>query len=167
MDSFKILLVMIFQTVGVLSTLNCPLNETEWKVKSKAKVCQGSDVYHCLVVEDGKARTEKCKEKTLIMNGYCPIFTYDDYIHWKICNKTGCPNKHFPSDEVYKFPVCFNIESEGKDFLGRLESRQDNTLPLKIGIPVGIIAALVVAAIIVIVVMKKRRYTPTCEYFIS
>ncbi|XP_061190023.1 uncharacterized protein LOC133197854 [Saccostrea echinata] len=143
---------------GVLSRVDCPSNETEWKTRSKTRTCQGSDVYHCLVMEDGKTREEKCIEKTLILNGHCPIFTYDYYLHWKACNKTGCPSVPYRSDEVYKFPVCFDIEREEMGFTGSQKPRsKDNTLVLKIGISLGIIAALLVISIVIIVVIKRRR----------
>ncbi|XP_062617163.1 uncharacterized protein LOC134278880 [Saccostrea cucullata] len=163
MDILTFLLIMISFTVGDLSTIICPLNETEWNVRSKTKVCQGKDDYHCLVMEDGKTREEKCIERTLIMNGNCPIFTNDYYLHWRTCNKTGCPSIPYRSDEVYNFPVCFEIESEENNLHWSQQSRsKDDAFALKIGLPLGLIPAVLVISIVVILIIKKRRQTLKC-----
>lgn len=36
------------------------------------------------------------------ISGNCPFLTAEGYLHWDSCNKTGCPNSSFVSNEVYK-----------------------------------------------------------------
>ncbi|XP_065934603.1 uncharacterized protein [Magallana gigas] len=85
----------------------CPFNESEWKEAADKMFCQGSDSYHCFLAEDGVSVKESCIEKTLILNGHCPFFTDEGYLHWAPCNGTACPNSSYRSDEVYKYRVCF------------------------------------------------------------
>lgn len=85
----------------------CPFNESEWKEAADKMFCQGSDSYHCFLAEDGVSVKESCIEKTLILEGYCPVFTDEGYLHWAPCNSTACPNSSYRSDEVYKYRICF------------------------------------------------------------
>lgn len=85
----------------------CPFNESEWNERAAEMLCQGSDSYHCFLAEDGVSVKESCIERTLILNGYCPLFTDEGYLHWMPCNGTSCPNSSYRSNEVYKYRVCF------------------------------------------------------------
>lgn len=85
----------------------CPFNESEWNERADIMFCQGSDSYHCFLAEDGVSVKESCIERTLILNGFCPVFTDEGYLHWTPCNGTACPNSSYRSDEVHKYRVCF------------------------------------------------------------
>nr|XP_022305922.1 uncharacterized protein LOC111112612 isoform X4 [Crassostrea virginica] len=102
---------------------DCPRNETEWKEASNRLNCT-SDVlstenkYHCLPAENLTTLLEFCYNRTRInvVKGHCVVLvekqerkpilnTYD-------CGrfKEGCPNNWYLSDEIYKFPLCLEIE---------------------------------------------------------
>ncbi|XP_062602011.1 uncharacterized protein LOC134263654 [Saccostrea cucullata] len=152
-------LILILNTVGVLSTIRCPTNETEWNTRSKNKTCKTSGVYHCLLVEVRKTRKEKCIERTTKLNEYCPIFTHDFHLHWKICNTTNCPKNPFKSDEVYKYPVCFgNIENE-KETENEKARSKNKVFPFVISIPLGIVILVAVIVVIACKIYKGRQRT--------
>nr|XP_022305989.1 uncharacterized protein LOC111112631 isoform X1 [Crassostrea virginica] len=102
---------------------DCPRNETEWQKASNRLNCT-SDVlstmnkYHCLPADNLTTLLEFCYNRTRInvVKGHCVVLvekkerkhilnTYD-------CGrfKEGCPNNWYLSDEIYKFPLCLELE---------------------------------------------------------
>lgn len=106
----------------------CPYNESEWKERAAEMFCQGSDSYHCFLAKDGNSVKESCTEKTLILHGFCPIFTDKGYVAWSPCNGTACPNSSYRSDEVYKHQICFgkNGNPITKDSNSELKDEKDS-----------------------------------------
>lgn len=83
----------------------CPVTKETWEARAEAKKadCGGQSVYHCLADSEGR-KWEKCVEKALIKEGFCPIFSRKGFIDWKSCNISAptCPNSSYVSNEVYK-----------------------------------------------------------------
>lgn len=122
----------------------CPFNESEWKERASEMFCQGSDSYHCFLAEDGVSVKESCIEKTLILDGFCPIFTDEGYLHWSPCNGTACPNSSYRSDEAYKYQICFQKKMNANHVTGDSDQSGEGTsdasnLGLIIGIVIGVI----------------------------
>lgn len=132
----------------------CPFNESEWKEAADKMFCQGSDSYHCFLAEDGVSVKESCIEKTLILNGQCPIFTDEGYLHWAPCNGTACPNSSYRSDEVYKYRVCFgNTDSpmiKDSELSDDIDDSNASTYAI-----VGVVSLAVVVAVILVIYFKS------------
>lgn len=132
----------------------CPFNESEWKEAADKMFCQGSDSYHCFLTEDGVSVKESCIEKTLILNGQCPIFTDEGYLHWAPCNGTACPNSSYRSDEVYKYRVCFgNTDSpmiKDSELSDDIDDSNASTYAI-----VGVVSLAVVVAVILVIYFKS------------
>lgn len=132
----------------------CPFNESEWKEAADKMFCQGSDSYHCFLTEDGVSVKESCIEKTLILNGQCPIFTDEGYLHWAPCNGTACPNSSYRSDEVYKYRVCFgNTDSpmiKDSEMSDDIDDSNASTYAI-----VGVVSLAVVVAVILVIYFKS------------
>lgn len=137
----------------------CPFNESEWKERASEMFCQGSDSYHCFLAEDRVSVKENCIERTLILNGFCPIFTDEGYLHWSSCNGTSsCPNSSYRSDEVYKYRVCFGDtdNSMTKDSkLSEFYNKEENSNALTY-VMVGFV--LVIALVVPIVLLLRFKY---------
>lgn len=130
--------------------IRCPYNESEWNERAAQMFCQGSDSYHCFLTEDGVSVKESCIERTLILNGFCPIFTDEGYLHWNPCTETACPNSSYRSDEVHQYRICFGntdkLIAESTD-KGEEDSDSPMAIPitLGIGIPLLILVCVVVS----------------------
>lgn len=131
----------------------CPFNESEWKEAADEMLCQGSDSYHCFIAEDGVSVKESCIEKTLILNGHCPFFTDEGYLHWVPCNGTACPNSSYRSDEVYKYRVCFgNTDSpmiKDSELSDDIDDFNASTYAI------GVVSLAVVVAVILVIYFKS------------
>lgn len=136
----------------------CPFNESEWKEAADEMFCQGSDSYHCFLAEDRVSVKENCIERTLILNGFCPIFTDEGYLHWSSCNGTSCPNSSYRSDEVYKYRVCFgdtdNLMTKDSK-LSEFYNKDENSNALTY-VMVGFV--LVIALVVPIVLLLRFKY---------
>nr|XP_022344810.1 uncharacterized protein LOC111137587 isoform X2 [Crassostrea virginica] len=88
----------------------CPVTKETWEARAEAKKadCGGQSVYHCLSDIKGR-KWEKCVQRTLVIEGNCPIFTSDGFIDWKPCHTSisKCPNTSYVSDKVYKYSWCY------------------------------------------------------------
>lgn len=123
----------------------CPLNESEWSERAAGMFCQGSDSYHCFLTENKLSVKETCIEKTLILEGFCPIFTDDGYLHWISCNDTACPNSPYRSDEVHKYQICYKKSGDPTTKDSELKNEDSDTLTYGL---IGGVVAVVIACII-------------------
>ncbi|XP_062602014.1 uncharacterized protein LOC134263656 [Saccostrea cucullata] len=149
------LYLLIMKGVLSASILQCPLNKTEWENKSKKFFCQGSEEYHCFLMEDALSRRESCIEVAKIVEGYCPIFTTTGYLHWRSCNMTGCPQMRYRSNEVYKYPICYG---DIKDNNNGLEGSGESGINLGLILGIGISLMLIALCITSFFVIARRRH---------
>ncbi|XP_062610663.1 uncharacterized protein LOC134272449 [Saccostrea cucullata] len=103
----------------------CPKNETSWRERSKI-ICNntGNRVYHCIPTIDLNAILEDCFISQSIQPNFCAV--YNTYL-----NKTGfdqekscknsflerCPNSVYQSDELFKYPLCLEINPDEKCYV--------------------------------------------------
>nr|XP_022336398.1 uncharacterized protein LOC111132830 [Crassostrea virginica] len=132
----------------------CPYNQSQWEDRATVVLCQGNDVYHCLRGEDKNSVTELCVERSLVLQGNCPFFTKEGYVHWDPCNDTGCPNSSFVSDQVYQYPYCLgNIQESFK------ESDEDQSGPEIAAfvhvVPIVLAFVAFLAAVLIAVVCRR------------
>lgn len=159
---FVILLAFIYPKVASRPTGTidrCPYNESEWTERATNMFCQGSDSYHCFLAEGGFSVKESCIEKTLILEGFCPIFTDEGYLHWSPCNGTACPKSSYRSNEAYKYQICFkkkpnpNRSTADSELSGGDPSDASNP-GLIIGIVIGVV---VIASVVAYMAYKKFK----------
>lgn len=138
----------------------CPVTRETWEERAKAKSgdCGGQSVYHCLSDNEGR-KWERCVEKSLVKEGFCPIFTNKGFIDWKLCNKSisTCPSISYFSDDVYKFPRCFGNNSLHNQTGVNLENAERIPVAVVIG---TVFVLLVLAAILTLTfwfIYKRRR----------
>lgn len=137
----------------------CPYNESEWTERATNMFCQGSDSYHCFLAEGGFSVKESCIEKTLILEGFCPIFTDEGYLHWSPCNGTACPKSSYRSNEAYKYQICFkkkpnpNRSTADSELSGGYPSDASNP-----GLIIGIVIGVVVIASVVLAYMAYKKF---------
>ncbi|XP_078336214.1 uncharacterized protein LOC144626346 isoform X2 [Crassostrea virginica] len=122
--------------------------------------CDFERVYHCL--SDGKGRKwEKCIQKTLILEGNCPMYTSDGYLDWKPCNISdlSCPKSSYVSNEVYKYPWCFGDNTPRNVTIedGPHYVRDGPSLSLIIGIVAPIVLLVLAAAFICLIIGIRRK----------
>ncbi|XP_062587675.1 uncharacterized protein LOC134249334 [Saccostrea cucullata] len=104
----------------------CPGNQTEWEAASRRLNCTlNSKVYtnryHCVATRDRSRLVEFCypRYRSLFGKGQCVIFvpplTLDNYtcLHFK----NGCPDDNYFTDQLFKYPSCFQIEPDLKCFI--------------------------------------------------
>nr|XP_022336424.1 uncharacterized protein LOC111132847 isoform X1 [Crassostrea virginica] len=139
----------------------CPYNQSEWEDRASILKCQGNDVYHCLLSADKVSVKENCIERSLVLQGHCPFFTKEGYLHWATCNETGCPDTHFHSDEVYQHRICFGntdhqiIENSQKRYY-----IDDGLSGLEI---FGLVASFIVILLVVACVLVARFRFGVCN----
>lgn len=137
----------------------CPVTKEAWEERAKAKSgdCGGQSVYHCLTDNEGR-KWERCVEKSLMKEGFCPIFSSKGFINWKPCNISipACPNSSYVSDEVYKYSHCFGNNSLHKQT--DIDHNNADRVPVEaiIGVVVGLFI-LVSAAVIAVLLIYFRR----------
>lgn len=137
---------------------SCPYNESEWNERAANIFCQGSDSYHCFLAEDGISVKESCIERTLILNGFCPIFTNEGYLHWSPCNGTACPNSSYRSDEAYKYQICFKKKTNPNQLTADSELSGDGTPDASnLGLIIGIVIGVVVIATVSVLAYKAYK----------
>ncbi|XP_056021845.1 uncharacterized protein LOC125649228 isoform X2 [Ostrea edulis] len=113
---------------------SCPEanNITAWKAASEKLNClydltsddpaQQKMVYHCLASTYLNETVEFCGRSVPIAPGNCPIYNYQFFENkvasYYNCSKfmSGCPNHMTHSKNVFKYPECFNIDSERSCF---------------------------------------------------
>ncbi|XP_078321794.1 uncharacterized protein LOC111112647 [Crassostrea virginica] len=99
---------------------DCPRDETEWQKASNRLNCI-SDVrstknkYHCLPADNLTTLLEFCynRTRTQVVEGQCMVLVERKHIVNNYdCSmfKEGCPNTRYFSDQMYKFPACFEID---------------------------------------------------------
>lgn len=161
---FVILLAFIYPKVASRPTGTidrCPYNESEWTERASKMFCQGSDSYHCFLAEGGFSVKESCIEKTLILEGFCPIFTDEGYLHWSPCNGTACPKSSYRSNETYKYQICFkkkpnpNRSTADSELSGEDTSDASN-LGLIIGIVIGVVAMIASVSVLAYMAYIKK-----------
>lgn len=136
----------------------CPYNESEWNERAANIFCQGSDSYHCFLAEDGISVKESCIERTLVLNGFCPIFTNEGYLHWSPCNGTACPNSSYRSDEAYKYQICFKKKTNPNQLTADSELSGDGTPDASnLGLIIGIVIGVVVIATVSVLAYKAYK----------
>nr|XP_022336402.1 uncharacterized protein LOC111132832 [Crassostrea virginica] len=133
----------------------CPYNQSEWEDRATVVLCQGNDVYHCLPGKDKTSVRELCVERSLVLQGNCPFFTKEGYLHWDPCNETGCPNSSFVSDQVYQYPYCFgNIQENLSD------SDDGKTAGWVVPVVVTVVIAVVAIATVLVVYRFCAKKAP-------
>lgn len=148
-------LICLFKWAEASSARNdvdtCPETKDLWERQAAihAASCGGVSEYHCLRDKDGKKR-ELCLEKTRILQGNCPIVTEKGFLNWEPCNESlpGCPDNHYLSNEVYKFPFCFGNNMPSLKKYGNTEDDTDvaTIVPvvlLSLAVAVGLVVGLV------------------------
>nr|XP_022305939.1 uncharacterized protein LOC111112615 isoform X2 [Crassostrea virginica] len=99
---------------------DCPRDETQWQKASNRLNCT-SDVrstmnkYHCLPADNRTTLLEFCynRTRTQVVEGQCMVLVERKHIVNNYdCSmfKEGCPNIRYFSDQMYKFPACFEID---------------------------------------------------------
>lgn len=157
-------LICLFKWVEASSARNdvdtCPETKDLWERQAAihSASCGGVSEYHCLRDIDGKKR-ELCLEKTRILQGNCPIVTDKGFLNWEPCNESlpGCPDNHYLSNEVYKFPFCFGNNTPSPNKYGNTETEDDSDVAIIV--PVVILTLAVVVGLVVGLVcfLNKRR----------
>nr|XP_034338176.1 uncharacterized protein LOC105327481 [Crassostrea gigas] len=141
----------------------CPYNESEWKEWGAKMFCQGSDSYHCFLAEDGFSVKESCIQKTLILNGFCPFFTDEGYLHWSPCNGTACPNSSYKSEEAYKYQICFKKKIKLSQVTANSDVSGEEYSAPSVSLIIGILIGVVVIALLVSVFVYKKFQNKTDE----
>ncbi|XP_078336204.1 uncharacterized protein LOC111133377 isoform X3 [Crassostrea virginica] len=137
----------------------CPVTKDSWISRAGLKKadCGGGTVYHCLT-DSNNNKWEKCLEKTLILEGNCPMFTSDGYLDWKPCNisEAFCPNSSYFSNEVYKHPWCFGNNTPTRQTSSNSpdHGRDGPSLALTI----GIVAIVVLLILVTVLIYKALRF---------
>nr|XP_022338666.1 uncharacterized protein LOC111134132 isoform X4 [Crassostrea virginica] len=138
----------------------CPETKEAWEARAEAKRagCHYEEVYHCLSDKDDN-KWEKCLQKTLILQGNCPIITSDGYLDWRACDSSdsSCPNHSYVSDEVYKFSLCFGHNFHANQTLGSIrDSAVEDSSP---GVIIGVVFTnllIIGAAILAFLIIRRR-----------
>ncbi|XP_078318795.1 uncharacterized protein LOC111101206 [Crassostrea virginica] len=99
---------------------DCPRNEIEWWKASKRLNCSDDafssvNRYHCLPADSLTTLLEFCYKRTRaqVVTGLCMVFIEKKNIvnHYNcVMFNEGCPNTRYYSNEMYKFPACFEID---------------------------------------------------------
>nr|XP_022305978.1 uncharacterized protein LOC111112629 isoform X7 [Crassostrea virginica] len=99
---------------------DCPRNETEWKEASNRLNCTSGDSspmnkYHCLPADNRTTLLEFCYSRTRaqVVEGLCMVLVERKHIlnHYNCSTfNEGCPHTWYFSDEMYKYPACFEID---------------------------------------------------------
>nr|XP_022316888.1 uncharacterized protein LOC111120466 isoform X3 [Crassostrea virginica] len=106
---------------------DCPRDEKEWQHASRRLNCS-DDVwspmnrYHCLPADNLTTLLEFCynRTRTQVVKGLCMVFIeVQNIVNHYDCSsfKEGCPNNWYFSNEMYKFPACFEIEPTQRCYL--------------------------------------------------
>lgn len=155
--------ICLFKRVEASSARNdvdtCPETKDLWERQAAihSASCGGVSEYHCLRDKDGKKR-ELCLEKTRILQGNCPIVTEKGFLHWDPCNESlpGCPDNHYLSNEVYKFPFCFGNNTPSLSKHGYTDTEDDSDVG-KIVLGVICTVAVLVGLVVLAYFLNKRR----------
>nr|XP_022305943.1 uncharacterized protein LOC111112616 isoform X3 [Crassostrea virginica] len=99
---------------------DCPRDEKEWQKASDRLNCTSGDSstmnkYHCLPADNLTTLLEVCytRTRTQVVTGQCMVLVERKHILNNYdCRmfKEGCPNTWYFSDQMYKFPACFEID---------------------------------------------------------
>ncbi|XP_078320242.1 uncharacterized protein LOC111112615 [Crassostrea virginica] len=99
---------------------DCPRDETEWQKASNRLNCTSDfrntkNKYHCLPADNLTTLLEFCynRTRTQVVKGQCMVLVERKHIVNNYdCSmfKEGCPNTFYFSDEMYKYPACFEID---------------------------------------------------------
>nr|XP_022322696.1 uncharacterized protein LOC111124124 [Crassostrea virginica] len=99
---------------------HCPQDRKEWQKASHRLNCSDDDTnsvnkYHCLPIDTKTTLLEFCYNRTRaqVTKGLCMVYVGEKNIvnHYNCSKfKEGCPNTVYYSNEMYKFPACFEIE---------------------------------------------------------
>uniref|UniRef100_K1PX79 Uncharacterized protein n=1 Tax=Magallana gigas TaxID=29159 RepID=K1PX79_MAGGI len=126
----------------------CPVTKEAWDARAKTKSgdCGGQSVYHCLADSEG-GKWERCVEKTLVIEGNCPIFNEDGFIDWKPCDKTKppCPNN----------PECFGNNTPSAKTKPDPNNDSGNDVGLVFAVSFGIM--LILSAMALLIFFLRRR----------
>lgn len=93
---------------------SCPMNESAWKVASKRIGCNDTQRYHCVPDKFHESLIEFCYSNIRILASgeNCLELAASGILNYVKCQNCNgeCPNKPYFSDEIYKYPVCLDIE---------------------------------------------------------
>ncbi|XP_065934343.1 uncharacterized protein [Magallana gigas] len=144
----------------------CPETKDLWESRaaSESASCGGVSEYHCLRDKDGKKR-ELCLEKTRILQGNCPIVTEKGFLNWEPCNESlpGCPDNHYLSNEVYKFPFCFGNNTSSSIKSANKDTEEDSDIDIIVPVVIVILVAVVVVLGLIYYLRIQRNRGPNYE----
>ncbi|XP_056017010.1 uncharacterized protein LOC130053656 [Ostrea edulis] len=124
---------------------SCPLNKTEFTVAATRLNCavdtNGNNQYTCVPKFDLTAIVEFCYNFTVALypKGNCLGEIKNGHLDTINCSQftDGCPNDYYTGNELYRFPACFQLNTEQRCFFAdpscpnktRTFTTEDGTTP--------------------------------------
>lgn len=99
----------------VFPVKKCPMCKEDWEMASRRLNCNSSYGYHCVPNKQFTSLIEFCYPKGPrfpFEKGNCLELAANGILNQVYCNDTfedGCPQDHYFSNEMYKFPKCLMI----------------------------------------------------------
>lgn len=94
---------------------SCPMNESDWEAAAARTGCNDTRGYHCVPDKFHESLIEFCyiKPRILVEYGNCLELAANGILNHVKCQNftSGCPDKPYFSNEIYRYPVCLNIKS--------------------------------------------------------
>lgn len=106
----------------VISVTKCPMCKEDWEIASRRLNCNSTHGYHCVPNKQFTSLIEFCYPKGPrfpFEKGNCLELAANGILNQVYCNETfedGCPQNHYFSDEMYKFPKCLMISKSLRCF---------------------------------------------------
>ncbi|XP_078311957.1 uncharacterized protein LOC111137276 isoform X2 [Crassostrea virginica] len=166
------------QSVPTVSYVSrCPCNAVEWRSAAAKKDCETlamhqnctenkNFVYHCVLNQEATELVEVCAP-IWYMSGYCARFSIADK---KLINDPGldcsgfdppCPSR-FPSNESYKYQMCYNNVLEDSTSTYHEKRDTDNSLTVPLLATFGIITICLLILLFVRFESKwKKQIVPS------
>lgn len=118
-----VLFILLFLVLGVSAEYvfdvfpveKCPMCKEDWEMASRRLNCNSTYGYHCVPNKQFTSLIEFCYPKGHrfpFEKGNCLELAANGILNQVYCNDTfedGCPQAHYFSDEMYKFPKCLMI----------------------------------------------------------
>ncbi|XP_062599298.1 kinase D-interacting substrate of 220 kDa B-like [Saccostrea cucullata] len=132
-----VFIVFIFDTASapsghhflfkVLPVENCPMSKEEWDMASTRLKCNTTHGYHCVPDKYFTSLIEFCYPQGYRLpfeKGNCLELAADGILNHVPCAKafsSGCPDRFYFSNELYKFPKCLTINTDLRCFDADIE----------------------------------------------
>nr|XP_034316015.1 ankyrin-2-like [Crassostrea gigas] len=133
MKHFRLYSLMIVHVITVLHVSaeysfnvhqveKCPMSKGDWDTASAQLKCNRTHGYHCVPNKQFTSLIEFCYPKGYKFPyeaGHCLELAASGILNQVPCTNTfddGCPENHFFSDEIFKYPKCLMINKRLKCF---------------------------------------------------